>query len=118
MVDHARMKTTTQRCVRRAGTGLPILLIILVMLLVTEGLGADSLRCGRKVVKSGDSPAKLIAHCGEPLYRGKGHVEIETAGGKRSVRVEQWHYKPSERSLERIVLIYRGKIVAVDTGSR
>lgn len=81
-------------------------------------LFADSMRCGRKVVRDGDSPATLLEYCGEPKYRGKGYAEVETRDGRRNVNVEQWHYKRGERSLERIVLIYRGEIVAVETGSR
>ncbi len=83
-----------------------------------ESLGADSLRCGRKLVKTGDSPATLLASCGEPLYRGKSQAEVETEEGKSRVRVEQWHYKMGEHRLEYVVLIYHGEIVAVETGSR
>ncbi|MDX1554397.1 MAG: DUF2845 domain-containing protein [Xanthomonadales bacterium] len=92
--------------------------VVVLGLVFAQSLAADSLRCGRKVVRSGDSPATLIAACGEPLYRGKAEVAIETGSGKRNVRADSWHYKLSERSLERIVLIYRGEIVAVETGGR
>lgn len=90
---------------------------ILLLACGTE-LAADSMRCGRKVVRNGDSPSTLLEHCGEPRYRGRGFADVETKDGRRSVKVEQWHYKRGERSLERIVLIYRGEIVAVETGSR
>jgi hypothetical protein len=86
--------------------------------LLSFELFADSMRCGRKVVRSGDSPATLLRHCGEPRYRGHSHAEVQTKDGTRNVKVEQWHYKLSERSLERIVLIYRGEIVAMETGGR
>ena len=92
--------------------------ILFLACLVSFELFADSMRCGRKVVRSGDSPATLLQHCGEPRYRGHTHAEVQTRDGTRNVKVEQWHYKPNERSLERIVLIYRGEIVAVETGGR
>jgi hypothetical protein len=95
-----------------------MLMLAVLLILLAQSLAADSIRCGRKVVREGDSPATLLAHCGEPLYRGKGYADVKTAEGKRSVRVEQWHYKQSERSLERIVLVYRGAVVGVQTGSR
>lgn len=79
---------------------------------------ADSMRCGRKVIRSGDSPAKLLQHCGEPHYRGKGYADVDTGSGRRHVRVELWHYKRDKRSLERIVLVYRGEVVAIETGGR
>lgn len=92
--------------------------VVVAGALAIQSLAADSMRCGQKVVRSGDSPATLIKHCGEPIYRGRGYADVPTSDGKRNVRVEQWHYKLGERSLERIVLIYRGEVVAVRTGSR
>lgn len=79
---------------------------------------ADSLRCGRKVIRSGDSPASLVRYCGEPSYRGKGYADVDTGDGQRQVKVEQWHYKLGERSLEHIVYVYRGKVVGVEVGRR
>lgn len=95
---------------------LPVL--FLAACLGVQSAAADSMRCGRKVVRNGDSAATLLEHCGEPRYRARTNAEIETSDGRRNVKVEQWHYKQSERSLERIVLIYRGAIVAVRTGRR
>ena len=100
------------------GRGVAGALLALFLSLHAGGLSADSLRCGRKVVKSGDSPATLLRHCGEPLYRGKTFAEINTRDGKQNVRVDEWHYKPGARSLIRVVLIYQGEIVAVESGSR
>jgi len=85
---------------------------------VTTDLVADSMRCGRKVIRDGDSPALLLELCGEPLYRGRAHADVDTGSGVRSVKVEQWHYKLSERGFERIVQIYQGEIVAIETGGR
>ena len=87
-------------------------------ILAVQDLAADSMRCGRKVVRDGDSPATLLQHCGEPRYRGSAYAEVDTGEGIRKVRVEQWHYKRNERSLARIVLIYNGEIIGVETGSR
>lgn len=86
--------------------------------LLPAALPADSMRCGQKVVRTGDSPSVLLDRCGEPRHRGKAYAEIKTEEGLRRVRVDQWFYKRSERSLERIVLIYRGEIVRVETGGR
>ena len=84
----------------------------------SEALLADSMRCGQKVVRTGDSPSALLDRCGTPRHKSKAYAEIKTEDGMREVRVDQWHYKKSERSLERIVMIYRGEIVRVETGRR
>jgi hypothetical protein len=81
-------------------------------------LAADSMRCGRKVLRTGDSSAMLQRHCGSPLYKDSGKETVKLDEGRRSVRVERWHYKKSSRSLERIVMVYRGRVVAMETGGR
>lgn len=92
--------------------------VLILGIVFAAEAAADSMRCGRKVIRTGDTPATLIAHCGEPRYRGRGYAEVDTDEGRRSVKVEQWHYKAGETSLERIVLVYRGEIVGVETGDR
>ena len=91
---------------------------VAVLACVVAELKADSMRCGQKVVRTGDSPSVLLDRCGEPRHRGKAYAEVKTEEGLRRVRVDQWFYKKSERSLERVVLIYRGEIVRVETGGR
>lgn len=93
-------------------------LLALVGIVLAEALAADSMRCGRALVRTGDSPAALLERCGEPSYRGRGNAEVQTDEGLRRVKVERWHYKRDARSLERIVLVYRGEIVGVETGRR
>jgi hypothetical protein len=79
---------------------------------------ADSFRCGRKVVRTGDSPAELLQICGKPRFKDRGYERIRVQGGQQKVRVERWYYKKSSRRLEQIVLIYKGRIVAINTGQR
>lgn len=102
----------------RRNAGWLYLAFILVAILTASQLHADSMRCGQRVIRTGDSPALLLERCGEPLHRGKAYAEVKTKDGPREVRVDQWHYKKNERSLERIVLLYRGEIVSIHTGSR
>lgn len=79
---------------------------------------ADSLRCGRALVRNGDTPEMLLQRCGEPLWRDFVQEQFWLGDGLRRVRVERWHYKPGSRALWRIVLIYQGQIVGVRTGDR
>lgn len=79
---------------------------------------ADSYRCGRKLVRTGDSSADLLRACGEPALKDRGREQIRHEGKRIEVPVERWHYRKSPRSLERIVLIYRGRVAAIRTGGR
>jgi len=79
---------------------------------------ADSFRCGRKVVRSGDAQAQLLSACGEPQRRDSGQEELWTGASQKTVKVQRWYYKTSGRKLERVVVLYQGKIVAVQTGGR
>jgi hypothetical protein len=94
------------------------LLWLAVGLLCWSPARADSFRCGRKVVRSGDTLEELLQRCGEPRQRGSGYESIWLPDGQQRVRVERWHYKLGGRKLERVVLLYRGQIVAVRTGPR
>jgi len=79
---------------------------------------ADSFRCGRKVVRSGDAQAQLLSACGEPQRKDSGQEELWAGASQKTVKVQRWYYKTSGRKLERVVLLYQGKIVAVRTGGR
>lgn len=93
-------------------------ILILIGWSVLAEIRADSLRCGRAVVRNGDTPEKLRQRCGEPLRRDFVQEQFWLGDGLRRVRVERWHYKPGRRALGRNVLIYQGRIVAVRTGER
>lgn len=94
-----------------------LLLLILTFFLVTEVV-ADSYRCGRKLVRSGDSVSDLLRICGEPLYKGRGKETVKIDGVPHKANVQRWHYRKNQRSLERIILIYQGKIAAIEVGGR
>ena len=79
---------------------------------------ADSFRCGRKVIRTGDSPGELRQSCGEPRHKDKGYENMREQGRQKKVRVERWYYKKSSRRLEQIVVIHKGRIIAINTGQR
>ena len=91
---------------------------LLFMLTFINTVNADSFRCGQKIVRTGDSPADLLRVCGEPRYKDKGYEKVRSKGNKKKVRVERWYYKKSSRRLEQIVLIHKGRIIAINTGKR
>lgn len=100
---------------RRAGAVLGAFLITLV---ASTDLFADSFRCGRKLIRTGDSSEVLRQRCGEPRGRDSGQEELWLQGNLQKIHVERWYYKQGSRSLERIVLVYRGTIVGIRTGGR
>jgi hypothetical protein len=81
-------------------------------------LSADSYRCGRKLISTGDSASTLLHVCGEPRYKDRGNEQIKVNGISKNTRVERWYYKKSSRSIEHAILLYKGSVVAVEVGSR
>ena len=79
---------------------------------------ADSYRCGRKIVRSGDPVSRLLELCGKPKRKDSGSETIEVSGVPRKVKVQRWYYKQGSRRLERVVFVYRGKIAAIEVGGR
>ena len=79
---------------------------------------ADSYRCGRKIVRSGDPVSRLLEVCGKPKRKDSGSETIEVSGVPRKVRVQRWYYKQGSRRLGRVVFVYRGKIAAIEVGGR
>lgn len=94
------------------------LLCALTLVVATTGAGADSYRCGRQLIRTGDTAADVLRVCGEPRYKDRGKESLRLQGATQQVSVERWYYKKSRRSLEHIVLLHRGRVVAVEVGSR
>lgn len=91
------------------------MVIISTLPVVSE---ADSFRCSGKLIRTGDSSSDVLKKCGKPRSKDRGSEMIRVPGGRKEVRVERWHYKNNSRSLERIVMIYKGRVAAIDTGER
>jgi hypothetical protein len=92
--------------------------LLLSALFLPEAIRADSYRCGLKLVQTGDTKAELVRVCGKPLRKDTGTERVRIEGRYADVSVQRWYYKQSRRSLERIVLLHRGMIVGIETGSR
>jgi hypothetical protein len=79
---------------------------------------ADSYRCGRKLIRTGDSAADVLRICGEPKHKDRGKQLLRLQGTLQNISVERWYYKKSRRSLEHAVLLHRGRVVAIEAGGR
>jgi hypothetical protein len=95
----------------------PIIPLCFLALFIQE-LSADSFRCGRKLISAGDSAGDLVRVCGEPNHKGRGKETIRVNGVAKETSVEHWYYRRSSRSLEHIIIIYKGRVAAVEVGHR
>ncbi|MDT8320103.1 MAG: DUF2845 domain-containing protein [Xanthomonadales bacterium] len=77
-------------------------------------LQADSYRCGRKLIRSGDSAGEVLSRCGPPRYKDRGRASVRIAGGKEELAVQRWYYRKSSRSLGRVILIHQGQVVGIE----
>jgi hypothetical protein len=100
------------------GTGWTCLLSLVIVVTSVPACEADSFRCGRKLIRDGDTKADVLRVCGDPIAKDRGRADVRIDGSTRNVSVERWHYKRSSRSLSRIVNIYRGEVVSIEVGSR
>jgi len=93
-------------------------LLLGISFLFPQAVFGDSFRCGRKVIRNGDTAADLVQKCGEPQSRDSAQEELWLNRTHQKVRVERWHYKQGSSKLARVVLVYRGEVVGVQTGNR
>lgn len=96
----------------------PLLALALAVALAPAIAVADSFRCGRKLVRTGDSAADVLRVCGKPLHKDSGREQLWFEGSRQSLSVQRWYYKKSRRSLQHVILLHRGKVVAIETGAR
>jgi hypothetical protein len=95
-------------------TGWCLLLICGLM----QPAAADSMRCGRSLLKTGDSVSTLRSRCGEPQSRDKGYASLPRVNGGKRTSVTRWRYHLKRGALNKIVLIHEGVVVGIETGSR
>ncbi|KPK40639.1 MAG: hypothetical protein AMJ69_01420 [Gammaproteobacteria bacterium SG8_47] len=106
----------------------PALLFVLAtgVTMASSGL-ADTMRCGNKLVRSGDASSTVVLICGEPTFKEvssleKDKVEDTQAAGATSssveVRVEKWTYNQGAGRLLKILTFRDSVLVSIDTGAR
>ena len=116
----------TERPFKRPGyqgnvVNLKYLLIGICILIIAEP--ALALRCGSKLVNTGDHKSKILKYCGEPTSVEvriivRGYVSIPDRSHRRipgygEVRVEEWTYNFGPRRLMRIIKFENGLVVSV-----
>jgi|GEM_PF-1593712 len=73
---------------------------------------ADSIRCGRAVVKVGDSTNVLLKKCGKPTVKFSSRIAIYEGGRQRQTSVSNWVYRRSGQK-DRVVSVYAGEVMKI-----
>jgi hypothetical protein len=102
-------------------TNLKCLLIAVCTLAFAEP--ALALRCGSKLVNTGDHKSKILKYCGEPTsveFRVivRGYVSISDRShrsipGYGEIKVEEWTYNFGPRKFMRTIKFENGRVVSV-----
>ena len=92
------------------------------LLAVCGPAGADSMRCGSKLMTDGDPSDKVLAYCGEPasierreILRGYGYYRGVPVHSAYEVAVELWTYNFGPHKLMYRLRFEDGLLVDVDT---
>ena len=101
----------------------------LAMLLAGAGVAsADTLRCGSRIIKEGDTQDKVVSVCGEPTQQSRTWIErapqYELGGqwysypGTEFVPVDLWTYDFGPNKLMQRVRFVDGLVVSIETLGR
>lgn len=88
------------------------LFYITVLICLSWNVSADSFRCGRKIVKTGDTVSTLTKKCGQPQLKFSSKADINENGRHSSVSVSNWVYQRA-RKKDIIVSVRSGTVVQV-----
>lgn len=86
------------------------LLFFAICVMLSSQLSADSFRCGRAIVKSGDSSGKLVSSCGDPSRKFTSKEIITDDGRQVRAGVSNWVYSRAGKR-DMVVMLYNGVIV-------
>lgn len=88
------------------------LLLLSAAMLFSSITAADSFRCGRKVVKQGDSGNELVKKCGKPVRKFSSKEVISEQGRQSKVSVSNWIYERN-RKKDIVVSVRGGTIIKI-----
>jgi hypothetical protein len=73
------------------------------------------MRCGNRIVQTGDTKLTVLAICGEPEMR---EVVGYREGPDYSLAIEEWTYLLGRHRLIRILTFEGNHLVSIETGRR
>ena len=83
-------------------------------ILITGNVVADSFRCGRSLVKVGDSTNVLLKKCGDPLRKFSSKQTVNDHGRQTRVSVSNLVYGRSGKK-DMVVSIHNGAVLKIRT---
>ena len=98
--------------------------VALMLLLSAQLVQADSLRCGSRIVTTGDSKAEVLMECGEPSFR---EIVGEKTVYRRffylfsesyTVLVEKWTYNLGSTQFLRILTFEGDTLAKIELGGK
>ena len=89
-----------------------ILLLLTATIVFADIATADSFRCGRKLIKQGDSGSELIKKCGKPARKFSSKETITEQGRQSKVSVSNWVYERN-RKKDMIVSVRSGTVIKI-----
>jgi len=95
-----------------AGKGMMKIFLFAVIIIFSSSVFADSIRCGRKVVKTGDSTNTLIKKCGKPVRKFSSKEKINDGGNRSNTSVSNWVYTRGGKK-DMIVSVRSGSVIKI-----
>ena len=115
-IDHLRVGRARRRALGLAGAALLVLPAL---------AGADSMRCGSRVIKERDSIEEVVAACGEPVRKERTWIQrapqFEFGGqdysfpGTEDVPVDLWTFDLGPNQFMRKVRFIAGEVDSITT---
>ena len=80
--------------------------------LLSASVSAEAIRCGRSLVKNGESTNTLIKKCGDPIRKYASKESVKAQGRSSTVAVSNWVYERRGRK-DMIVSVRSGTVVKI-----
>ena len=80
-------------------------LVIVIFVLISYSASADSFRCHRKIVKSGDSVNSLLKKCGDPDRTFQTAESVNNRGRVYDVYITHYVYERGGRDKDMIITV-------------
>jgi len=87
-------------------------LLGILLVLLCGNTPADSIRCGRSLVKPGESSNALIKKCGDPVRKYSSRETVNDHGHQSRVGVSNWVYERRGKK-DMIVSVRNGAVIKI-----
>jgi len=89
------------------------LVLLMIIVAISSHVSADSFRCGRKIVKVGESSNALVKKCGNPVRKYSSSEVINHHGLGQRVSVSNWVFERKGKK-DMIVSVRSGTVMKLE----